>query len=88
MKCPRCTSEVELGTKFCGKCGLPVNQMFQTPQAPQGYAPQAHQVQPMNYAPQVNTQAPEKKKSKKTLIVVLIVLAVLLVAELLHWFLC
>ena len=80
MKCPRCTSEVELGTKFCGKCGLPVRQMFQTPQAPQGYVSQAPQVQPMNYAPQATTQAPEKKKSKKTLIVVLIVLAVLLVA--------
>lgn len=77
MKCPRCSSEVNAGNKFCAKCGLPMNYTAQPAQQMQVTSLQ----QPMQApVPQATPAVPKKKKSKKAFIAVLIVLGVLLVA--------
>ncbi|MBQ7782044.1 MAG: zinc-ribbon domain-containing protein [Lachnospiraceae bacterium] len=71
MNCPRCGKQLKEGAKFCGECGLQMNEIPMMNQALQmnqmpvmNQAPQMNQMPVMNQAPQMNqmpvmNQAPQ-----------------------------
>ena len=74
-KCPSCGTEFQDNVKFCGKCGMPTEEVnVQSESAPVYNEPVAVYSEPYNPAPK------KKHKKRKGLIITLIVVAVLLIA--------